>query len=551
MQLLHCEAMTISNTTSEQIATRPRVLSGMRPTGRLHLGNYMGALYNWVQLQHQYECYFFVADYHALTTDYADPSRLKQNVFDIALDFLAAGLDPEKCTIFVQSHVPEHAELHLQLSMITPLSWLERVPTYKDQQEQLKEKDLATYGFLGYPLLQSADILLYTPQYVPVGQDQVAHVEITREIARRFNLFYGSKPASVQTEFTSSSTDKDKITALVAKPRTYEAILPEPQVLLTPSPKLPGIDGRKMSKSYGNTIGMADPAPVVMQKAMSMSNGGQRPTQNDPGDPEVCPVGDLHRIFSIPEVDAHIRKGCVSASIRCDECKNLLGNSIARHTQPIFNRRNELESNPDYVWGVLEAGAARARQRAEETMQEVRAVTGLSRDRSGVRIVDPMFSSGAKRDLHDLTSFKDWWGLEPALLTRNLREHWLKDVVPHDIVLKQESDGVLLTWNAKRVLLATATQTPGDAAWAFSVKPKSYEILVLLCWDDEFRLHDFVIPQKLYVGPWTVAKKAAGKYPLVFSVAREEGKFALHLPHADAAGIDITETEARYRILGN
>jgi len=547
MQLLHCEAMTISNTTSEQSATRPRVLSGMRPTGRLHLGNYMGALYNWVQLQHQYECYFFVADYHALTTEYADTSNLRQNIKDVTLDFLAAGLDPEKCTIFVQSHVPQHADLHLMLSMITPLSWLERVPTYKDQQEQLKEKDLATYGFLGYPLLQSADILLYTPHYVPVGQDQVAHVEITREIARRFNHLYGARQTVAVLQ---AHSDKERIAAELSQTDVLQ-ILPEPQVLLTPSPKLPGIDGRKMSKSYGNTIGMADPATVVMQKTMSMSNGGQRPTQSDPGDPEICPVGDLHRIFSEPVVDAHIRKGCVSASIRCDECKNLLGASIARHTQPIFNRRRELESNPDYVWKILDQGAERARARAEETMREVRAVTGLSRDRSGVRVVDPMFSSEAKRDLHDLTSFKDWWGLEPALLTRNLREHWLKDVVPHDVVLKQDSDGVLLTWNAKRVLLATATQTPGDAAWTFSVKAKSYEILVLLCWDEEFRLHDFVIPQKLYVGPWTVAKKAAGKDPLVFSVAREEGKFALHLPRADAAGIDITETEARYRILGN
>jgi tryptophanyl-tRNA synthetase len=565
--------MTISNTTSEQIATRPRVLSGMRPTGRLHLGNYMGALYNWVQLQHQYECYFFVADWHALTTEYADPSRLKQNVFDIALDFLAAGLDPEKCTIFVQSHVPQHAELNLSLSMITPLSWLERVPTYKDQQEQLKEKDLATYGFLGYPLLQSADILLYTPHYVPVGQDQVAHVEITREIARRFNFLYGTKGTKSAIyssehigELGSASAFQKLGDSIVHSKMSQEdvdssanpedlfsikPILPEPQVLLTPSPKLPGIDGRKMSKSYGNTIGMADPASVVMQKALSMSNGGQRPTQSDPGDPEICPVGDLHRIFSEPVVDAHIRKGCVSASIRCDECKNLLGASIARHTQPIFNRRRELESNPDYVWSILDQGAERARERAEQTMREVRAVTGLSRDRSGVRLVDPMFGSGAKRDLHDLTTFRDWWDLEPALLTRNLREHWLKDVVPHDIVLKQESDGVLLTWNAKRVLLAAATQLPGDEAWTFSVKPKSYEILVLLCWDEAFRLHDFVIPQKLYVGPWTVAKKAAGKESLVFSVAREEGKYTLHLPHADVQGIDVTETEARYRILGN
>src|SRR5271156_2347686 len=284
--------MTISNTTSEQIATRPRVLSGMRPTGRLHLGNYMGALYNWVQLQHQYECYFFVADYHALTTEYADTSNLRQNIKDVTLDFLAAGLDPKLCSIFVQSYVPAHFELNDLLGMITPLSWLERVPTYKDQQEQLKEKDLATFGFLGYPLLQSADILLYTPHYVPVGQDQVAHVEITREIARRFNFLYGSKGSKAVIQ---AHSDKERIAAELSQTDVLQ-ILPEPQVLLTPSPKLPGIDGRKMSKSYGNTIGMADPGPVVMQKTMSMSNGGQRPTQSDPGDPEICPVGDLHRI---------------------------------------------------------------------------------------------------------------------------------------------------------------------------------------------------------------------------------------------------------------
>ena len=538
--------MTISNTTSEQIATRPRVLSGMRPTGRLHLGNYMGALYNWVQLQHQYECYFFVADWHALTTEYADPSRVKQNVFDITLDFLAAGLDPLKSTIFVQSHVPEHAELHLLLSMITPLSWLERVPTYKDQQEQLKEKDLATYGFLGYPLLQSADILLYTPHYVPVGQDQVAHVEITREIARRFNHLYGARQTAAVAQ---AHSDRERIAAELLQTDVLQ-ILPEPEVLLTPSPKLPGIDGRKMSKSYGNTIGMADPAAVVMEKALSMSNGGQRPTPKDPGDPEICPVGDLHRIFSTAEVDAQIRNSCVSASIRCDECKNLLGASIARHTQPIFDRRMELESNPDYVWGVLDDGAARARKRAEETMREVRAVTGLSRDRSGVRVVEPIGDSGEKRDLHDLAAFKDWWSLEPALLNRNLREHWLKDVVPHDIVLKKDSDTVLLTTNARRVFVAAGAQLAGDETWTFSAKPKSYEVMVLLCWDEAFRLHDFVIPQKLYVEPWTAAKKAAGKDSVVFSVAREDGRFVLRLPGA-TSGIDISENEARYRILGN
>ena len=260
----------------------------MRPTGRLHLGNYMGALYNWVNLQQDYDCYFFIADLHALTTDYADPSRLKQSIFDIAVDFLAAGLNPGKCTIFIQSHVPQHAELHLLFSMFTPLGWLERVPSYKDQQEQLREKDLATYGFLGYPLLQSADILLYKPEFVPVGADQVAHVELTREVARKFNNLYSPKrivdgPQSPTPGFhVQTELDPDRL------------ILNEPQVLLTPSPKLPGTDGRKMSKSYGNAIYLTDSLPVILGKTHAMSNGGQRPTQQDPGNPDICPVGDLH-----------------------------------------------------------------------------------------------------------------------------------------------------------------------------------------------------------------------------------------------------------------
>ena len=250
--------------------SRPRILSGMRPTGPLHLGNYMGALKNWVDLQNQtnpdgqptYDCFFFIADWHALTTDYADPSRLKQNVFEVALDFLAAGLDPHRSTLFIQSHVPQHAELNLLLSMITPLSWLERVPTYKDQQEQLREKDLNTYGFLGYPLLQSADILLYRPRFVPVGQDQVAHVEITREIARRFHQIYGKEEA--ETDLQHALRTKGDPGAL--EERQFARLLPEPQVLLTPSPKLPGTDGRKMSKSYGNAIFLSDRLPVILEK---------------------------------------------------------------------------------------------------------------------------------------------------------------------------------------------------------------------------------------------------------------------------------------------
>ncbi|WP_446745671.1 tryptophan--tRNA ligase [Silvibacterium acidisoli] len=337
----------MSNTSSDQ---RKRVLSGMRPTGKLHLGNYMGALYNWVRLQHEYECYFFIADWHALTTDYADPSKIPGNIKDVALDFLAAGLDPEACTIFVQSKVPQHAELHLLLSMITPLSWLERVPTYKDQQEQLKEKDLATYGFLGYPLLQSADILLYQPDFVPVGQDQVAHVELTREVTRRFNQFYQGKAGD---------------------------ILPEPKVLLTPSPKLPGTDGRKMSKSYGNTILLSDPEPVIRQKLKPMVTDPARVRRTDPGNPDVCPVFDLHKVFSSAEVQLQAREGCTTASIGCIQCKGWVADAVVAALAPVQERRAKYETDPGLVTEILEAGNLKAAVRAEVTMREARVAVGL------------------------------------------------------------------------------------------------------------------------------------------------------------------------------
>jgi tryptophanyl-tRNA synthetase len=333
---------------------RKRVLSGMRPTGKLHLGNYMGALYNWVRLQHEYECYFFIADWHALTTDYADVSKLLENTREVALDFLAAGLDPEKCVLFVQSAVKQHAELHLLFSMITPLSWLERVPSYKDQQEQLKEKDLATYGFLGYPLLQSADILVYQPDFVPVGQDQAAHVELTREVARRFNQFYPGQ-------------------------RTQDsAILPEPKVLLTPSPKLPGTDGRKMSKSYGNTILLSDSEPEIRKKLKPMVTDPARIRRTDPGNPEVCPVFDLHKVFSSAETQAKAREGCTTAGIGCIECKSWVADAIVAELAPIQERRAKYEANPALVAEILAAGNVKAAARAEQTMQEVRAAMGLS-----------------------------------------------------------------------------------------------------------------------------------------------------------------------------
>src|SRR6202790_3678350 len=332
--------------------SRKRVLSGMRSTGRLHLGNYVGALDNWVRMQDHYDCFFEVADWHALTTDYADTSRVKENSLEVALDWLAAGLDPERSVIFIQSHVPAHAELHLLFSMITPLGWLERVPTYKEQRDNIKDKDLGTYGFLGYPVLQAADILMYKADVVPVGEDQVAHIELTREIARRFNGFYGKG----------------------------ENVFPEPQSLLTRAPKLPGTDGRKMSKSYGNAILLTDPEPVVRAKLKTMVTDPARVRRSDPGNPDVCPVGDLHKIFSSKETIAKVDEGCRSAGIGCIECKSWAADALVQLLSPMQERRRKFEENPRLAWDILEAGSERARKSAGETMDTVRAAMGMSLD---------------------------------------------------------------------------------------------------------------------------------------------------------------------------
>src|ERR1700756_2877493 len=331
---------------------RKRVLSGMRPTGKLHLGNYVGALQNWVGMQDPYECYFCVVDWHALTTDYADTSKVKENSLEVVFDWLAAGLDPDKSVIFMQSHVPAHAELHLLLSMITPLGWLERVPTYKEQRENITEKDLGTYGFLGYPVLQAADILIYKGDFVPVGEDQVPHVELTRDIARRFNQFYG-KPGPV---------------------------LPEPQPLLAPTPKLPGTDGRKMSKSYGNTILLTDAEPVVRQKLKTMVTDPARVRRTDPGNPDLCPVGDLHKIFSSQETMAKVNEGCRSAGIGCIECKGWAADALLKVLLPIQERRKKYEENPRLAWDILMSGTAKAAKVADATMKEVRSAMGMSLD---------------------------------------------------------------------------------------------------------------------------------------------------------------------------
>jgi tryptophanyl-tRNA synthetase len=313
----------------------------MRPTGALHLGNYMGALENWVRLQDTYECYWPIVDWHSLTTDYADPGQVKENILEVAMDWLAAGLDPARSTLFIQSLVPEHAELHLLLSMITPLPWLERVPTYKEQQTQISEKDLSTYGFLGYPLLQTADIIIYKADAVPVGEDQAPHIELTREIVRRFNNFYGP-------------------------------VFPEPKTLLTESKRIPGTDGRKMSKSYGNAIFLKDDPEMVRQKLRPMLTDPARQRRTDPGNPEICPVFDLHKAFSPKDTQDWAAAGCRSAGIGCLDCKGKLTEHMLERLAPLHARRREWEKRPDDVWQILVEGSRRARVTAQATMEEVR-----------------------------------------------------------------------------------------------------------------------------------------------------------------------------------
>jgi tryptophanyl-tRNA synthetase len=367
--------------------SRKRVLSGMRPTGKLHLGNYVGALQNWVRMQDEYECFFCVVDWHALTTDYADTSKVKENSLEVAFDWLAAGLDPEKSVIFIQSHVPAHAELHLLLSMITPLGWLERVPTYKEQRENIKDKDLGTYGFLGYPVLQAADILAYKADVVPVGEDQVAHIELTREIARRFNTFYHtirSVDPAQPPEDVGEWMEKKERTFRGADNLFIYHVFPEPQSLLTRTPKLPGTDGRKMSKSYGNTIMLADPEPVVRQKLKTMVTDPARVRRSDPGNPDVCPVGDLHKIFSSKETLAKVYDGCRSAGIGCIECKGWAADALVQLLNPVQERRRKFEENPRLAWDILEEGTKRASAAAAETMKDVRAAMGMSLEYEGI-----------------------------------------------------------------------------------------------------------------------------------------------------------------------
>lgn len=519
---------------------RPRVLSGMRPTGKLHLGNYMGALANWVNLQDAYECYFFIADYHALTTDYADPSRIKLNTVDVALDWLAAGLDPERSTIFIQSHVPQHAELHLLFSMITPLGWLERVPTYKEQQENLSSKDLTTYGFLGYPLLQSADILLYQPQYVPVGQDQVAHVELTREVARRFNSLYKS------------------------------TVFPEPEVLLTPSPKLTGTDGRKMSKSYGNTIGLTESPKAVEAKVLSMSTNGQRAIQSDPGNPDLCPVADLHKAFSLPVIADEWLTNCRAARGSCSECRRAAATSVQQHITPFFERRQQYEANIPAVWEMLREQSRKAEARAEQTMLEARKILDLSRILTAEEATTFQIRMKAQEFKPEGMSFIVLESLsehDDYASKISIRNAW-QQLLPTDIVLTQPAvtgftperayeEPFIQPARKKRVFATAALekqtfdqsgilgQISDFHTWSFSIPTKSYDVWALLCASrNDSWLNDFIVPPKYFVESFAKAKKASktGYVPAV--VRSQQNSYTLTV--GDAAPVDITTLLSNY-----
>lgn len=397
--------------------SQQRILSGMRPTGRLHLGHYHGVLKNWVELQHSYECFFFVADWHALTTHYDDPSIIEASVWDMVIDWLACGVSPGSAKLFIQSRIPEHAELHLLLSMITPLGWLERVPTYKDQQEKLSQKDLSTYGFLGYPLLQAADVLAYKANGVPVGEDQVAHIELTREVARRFNHLYGREPDfEEKAELAIAKMGKKNAKMYRRHRRAYveqgdqdalktaqallesqqnisvgdlerllgylegagKIILPEPSALLTEASKLPGLDGQKMSKSYGNTIGLREDPADIEKKLRTMPTDPARVRRNDPGNPEKCPVWQFHRNYSDDSTRNWVKEGCTTAGIGCLDCKQPIIEAVLQELKPIRERAKDYETDPAAVRNIIAEGSEAARDVARDTLEDVRKAMSLA-----------------------------------------------------------------------------------------------------------------------------------------------------------------------------
>ncbi len=508
---------------------RFRVLSGMRPTGKLHLGNYVGALQNWVKLQHTHDAFFFVADWHALTTDYDDTARLADNSLEVILDFVAAGLDPEKCAIFVQSHVKQHAELYLLFSMITPLGWLERVPTYKEQQQQMPNKDLHMHGFLGYPMLQAADILVYRADFVPVGEDQVSHLELTREVARRFNHFYKYRD----------------------KP-----VFPEPQVLLTRTPKLLGTDKRKMSKSYGNSILLSDEPAVVEEKIKNSVT--DRPKLSDHGSPDRCPVGNLHQIFSDPARLSHITEGCTQAGITCVECKALAVASVNDHLAPIHERRRALAQNPARLMEIVQFGAEKAGKAAEETMVAARDAIGLlkignmsAKIAGKATVTETLREETDKLDeLIDATKAADFdtslflppeelKGLNHAERGDRRRDVWLRKI-RRTYPLRDVGHRTFVTSKNRRIGIPTAGERVGNY-WPFSIGDRTYDALVLLCHADSGEIIDFVIPRKFLKG-WEFFKRE-GKN-VSFEVQQTPDAFFLRgVPNAPQ---NVTEFRQNY-----
>jgi tryptophanyl-tRNA synthetase len=487
---------------------RPRVLSGMRPTGKLHLGNYVGALQNWVQLQHTHKCFFFVADWHALTTDYEDTSRVGDNTVEVILDWLAAGLDPEKCTIFVQSHVKQHAELHVLFSMVTPLGWLERVPSYKDQQQQMPNKDLHTYGFLGYPLLQAADILIYQADFVPVGEDQVAHVELTREVARRFNQFYAHEG---------------------------QPLLKEPGALLTKTPKLLGSDKRKMSKSYGNTILLSEEPDALAEKINNSVT--DRPKLTDKGSPDRCPVGNLHQIFSPADRLAYITRGCTQASITCVECKTLAVESVEAHLKPIRERRKKFAAQPELLKKIVEEGDRQAYEAAEETMRVVRDAVGLFKLES------------LEQHMPEEATHKRLRVPEAAAQAVDADER--RDIVTADWVerisktnpLRRDRPQIFITRKGRKVGIQAAR--PGEnGQWQFSFPDRPLNVLVLLA-EDDGHLRDFVLPPKIVQDHWKQFERALGVVRIEM-VRSSSGETLLATSQGD---IPIQQFESDYSAL--
>jgi tryptophanyl-tRNA synthetase len=487
--------------------SRPRALSGMRPTGKLHLGNYVGALQNWVKLQNTHDCFFFVADWHALTTDYDNTAQLADNTLEVVLDFLAAGLDPEKCAIFVQSHVPEHAELHLLFSMITPLGWLERVPSFKEQQQQMPNKDLHMYGFLGYPLLQAADILLYRPDFVPVGEDQSAHIELTREVARRFNHFY-------------KLNDKH--------------VFPEPQTLLTPSPKLLGTDKRKMSKSYGNSILLSDEASVVEQKIKNSVT--DRPKLTDKGNPSQCPVGNLHQIFSDRDRLAYITQGCTQAAITCVECKALTVESVNAHLAPIRERRHALAQDPAKLRQTIQHGAQKAIAAAEETMSAVRDAIGLLRLGAVAELAEKEEATSTIRVPASIANAKnddERWELRTS--------EWLERI-NRTYFLKKDRPRTFITRRGRKVGLYAATEEQG--AWKFMLEDRPVNVLVLLAQDSDRYIHDYVLPPKVIQDHWKKFARNNGNVEIVLQKAGSDLVLV-----TEETGISLHEYRGNYSAL--